>query len=68
MSSFKSAAVAITWAEVKAELLYAFRLHTGALLDANGRDFSLVFLATAAVQVAGAAVWLRCWDSKRLFD
>lgn len=41
---------------------------TGALLDANGRDFVPVFLLAAAVQLFGAVGFTLWWDSERRFE
>ena len=41
---------------------------TGAVLDANGRDFLPVFLLAAALQLVGLAVHVRFWESERLFE
>ena len=41
---------------------------TGAILDANGRDFVPVFAIAAAVQVAGTAAFVGWWDSERRFE
>ena len=41
---------------------------TGAILDANDRDFVPVFALAAVVQLAGTAAFLAWWDSERRFD
>ena len=41
---------------------------TGYLLEANGRDFSPMFLITALVELAGFAAWNAWWSSEREFD
>ena len=41
---------------------------TGAALDANGRDFVPVFVAAAAVQVVGAALFARWYSAERIFE
>ena len=46
----------------------AGQVFTGWLLEANGRDFLPMFGLTAAVQLAGLAVFLTCWDSRRAFE
>ena len=41
---------------------------TGAILDANDRDFVPVFALAAVVQLAGTAAFVAWWDSERRFD
>ena len=46
----------------------ASQVITGAILDANGRDFVPVFLIAAALQLVGFAGFTKWWDSERIFD
>jgi len=41
---------------------------TGAVLEQSGRDFTLMFAATALVELAGVVAWTRWWRSERIFD
>lgn len=41
---------------------------TGWLLERNGRDFTPMFELTAAVELVGLLLWLRFWDSEKLFE
>ena len=40
----------------------------GAVLEQTGRDFTLMFVATALVELGGVIAWMRWWRSERLFD
>ena len=41
---------------------------TGVLLEANGRDFNPIFLATSGVEVLGVLAFCSWWSSERQFD
>ena len=41
---------------------------TGAVLDANGRDFTPMFELTAAIDLLGAFAFWQWWDSERAFE
>ena len=41
---------------------------TGALLEANGRDFVPVFVLAAAIQMVGFALFTRWWSSEQIFE
>jgi len=41
---------------------------TGVVLDATGRDFTLIFALTAGVEVLGLLAFTAWWSSDRVFD
>lgn len=41
---------------------------TGWLLEQTGRDFTLMFAITAAVELAGLCAFWAWWDSERAFE
>ncbi len=41
---------------------------TGVLLEANGRDFSPIFLLTGGVELLGVVAFCSWWSSERAFE